>query len=929
MSSSTTSPSKPKDSTFIGKNYRIEKTIGQGTFGKVKLATHLPTNEYVAIKILEKTRIQDNEELERIEKEIKYLKTLNHPNIIQIYEVIEDIKNYYIVMEYASGGELFNYIVQKEKLSESEASYFYSQVIHSIEEIHKHKICHRDIKPENILLTPNKVLKMIDFGLSNEYDKYLSTPCGSPCYASPEMIYRKKYIGLNVDIWASGILLFAMVCGYLPFDDKNNERLFEKIIQCHLEFPPEYETKLSMECKDLISRILIANPSKRIKLEEIKKHSFLQDGNAQYDNTFKDEVFDKDDYVVAYMTNKMGYDGKGREIKTQISNNRHNNVTTTYKLIKKKIIEGRFNYEDVTFINEVSGGTTTQQFGVGSVDNSKYMMTLKQSAQKEKRSYNITPSLSNDQSIISELNNVIVKDKEYDYTKTQGNNIIIINNTNMIAHQPVKINPLFEKIMNKNNPKSIRHQFIRKIDTSVSVDKTTSTRIGKYANDNKMKSKSKDRKNTTTTTTTTAAASVSSTHNESLNKTHINKNIKPKQYMINMKKDIDSSNNNNYTRFNNTPTKMGIPNHYLDVSTSPSNNNTNNNGHSNNNNITHKTKHTRKETAVPKTLHSFNININTRAISDPSKQHNKTNTTLHNKDRSKYQHHTNNNNNNIISMKHNSKISSLSPHNNTNTNKHVTNTTKTRNIYMNLPPSELIPSNNTNNNNTVIIDHNFSPMLTSYNTQYNANIRKGHTRCTQNKTKCLNIEIPRDKLRDDLSPHTKLNTSKRITTTTSPANVYHTIYRTTNIPSNNISEYEPLNTKQKSPSPINTNTHAKAVSSNLNSVRNTTPTDSNTITRKKYNRIKKAKNYVSLNISNTTESEEKLIKICKDEQYAFTVDSLNNHTLYIITIDTHNKIALEFKDDKTEAEQLVNMWHYNGDDKTTREHIRKIMSKLY
>ena len=263
--------------------------------------------------------------------------------------------------------------------------------------------------------------------------------------------------------------------------------------------------------------------------------------------------------------------------------------------------------------------------------------------------------------------------------------------------------------------------------------------------------------------------------------------------------------------------------------------------------------------------------------------------------------------------------------------KHVTNLTKTRNIYMNLPPSELIPSNNTNNNNnTVIIDHNFSPMLTSYNTQYNANIRKGgYTRCTQNKTKCLNIEIPRDKLRDDLSPHTKLNTSKRITTTTSPGNVYHTIYRTTNIPSNNINGYEPLNTKQKSPSPINTNTHAKAVSSNLNSVRNTTPTDSNTITRKKYNRIKKAKNYVSLNISNTTESEEKLIKICKDEQYEYTVDSLNNHTLYIITIDTHNKIALEFKDDKSEAEQLVNMWHYNGDDKTTREHIRKIMSKLY
>ena len=561
----------------------------------------------------------------------------------------------------------------------------------------------------------------------------------------------------------------------------------------------------------------------------------------------------------------MGFEGKGREIKTQISNNKHNNITTTFKLIKKKIIEGRFNYEDVSFINMNNNLNlqTTAQFTCNNAVDSKYM-TLKQTVQKDKRNFNIAPSLSTDQSIISELNNVIVKDKEYDYTKTQGNNIIIINNTNMIAHHPVKINPLYEKIINKNNPKSIRHQFIRKIDTSVSVDKTTSTKMGKYVND-KAKSKSKDKKNITNISHNT-----NTTHNECLNKTHLNKNIKQKQYMLNIKKDIDinSNNNKNYTRFNNTPTKMGIPNHYLDVSTSPTNNN----------NITHKTKHTRKETAVPKTLHSFNINLNPRAISDPSK-HNKTNTTLlHSKDRSKYQH---NNNNNIISMKHNSKISSLSPHTNNNTNKNITHINKTRNVYMNLPPSELIKNNNNNNkanfnNNTVIIDHNFSPMLTSYNTQYNANIRKGcHTRCLQNKTKCLNIEIPRDKLRDDLSPHTKLNTSKRITNTTttttatSSGNVYNTIYKTTNIPSNNISGYEPLNTKQKLPSPVGTNAHSKAISSNLNSVRNTTPIDSNIINKKKCGRIKKAKNHVSLNINNMIEGEEKLRKICKEEQYTY------------------------------------------------------------
>ena len=272
------SRNQEKNSTIVG-NYKMEKTIGEGTFGKVKLAVHIPTGEQVAIKILEKSKIHDQEELERVEKEIKYLKMLNHPNIIQIYEIIENSKNFYLVMEYAPGGELFNYIVKNEKIDENESSYFFSQIIHGIEEIHKKKICHRDIKPENLLLTTNKIIKIIDFGLSNEYEKFLSTPCGSPCYASPEMIHGVKYNGLSVDLWASGIILYAMVCGYLPFDDKNNEKLFQKILQCKVEFPPSEETKISSECKDLILKILTPNPSKRIKLDEIKSHPFMKFGN--------------------------------------------------------------------------------------------------------------------------------------------------------------------------------------------------------------------------------------------------------------------------------------------------------------------------------------------------------------------------------------------------------------------------------------------------------------------------------------------------------------------------------------------------------------------------------------------------------------------------------------------------------------------------
>ena len=159
--------------------YQIEKTIGEGTFGKVKLGYHIPTGEKVSIKILEKDKIQDKEDLKRISREIKIIKLLNHPNIIKIYQIIEDSKNYYIIMEYAKGGELFDYIVRKKYLSEKESSILFYQLISAIEFIHKNKISHRDIKPENILLKNNLILSLIDFGLSIQYydNQLLNTPC--------------------------------------------------------------------------------------------------------------------------------------------------------------------------------------------------------------------------------------------------------------------------------------------------------------------------------------------------------------------------------------------------------------------------------------------------------------------------------------------------------------------------------------------------------------------------------------------------------------------------------------------------------------------------------------------------------------------------------------------------------------------------------
>jgi 5'-AMP-activated protein kinase catalytic alpha subunit len=208
-----------------------------------------------------------------VEREIKILKTLRHNNIIQLCSVIQNVSTIYLIMEYASGKELFEYIVTKKRLTESEACKFYQQIISGIEYLHKLRIVHRDLKPENLLLDHKKDLKIADFGLSNTYGKgeLLRTACGSPCYAAPEMISGKKYQGIMVDIWSSGIILYAMICGYLPFEDGNNDVLYKKITEGRFEIPHH----LSEPAKDLLKCVLNTDPSKRFTISQIKAHTWF------------------------------------------------------------------------------------------------------------------------------------------------------------------------------------------------------------------------------------------------------------------------------------------------------------------------------------------------------------------------------------------------------------------------------------------------------------------------------------------------------------------------------------------------------------------------------------------------------------------------------------------------------------------------------
>ena len=285
---SESSDNKIKTEEDIFSKYITKQIIGKGTFSTVKLGINKETNEKYAIKILEKSKIQNKDDLQRIEREIKILKDFNNINVIKVYEILENESYHYIIMEYCENGELFNHIVDLQRLSDEEASYFFYQLINGLEYIHSKGVVHRDLKPENLLLGKGNLLKIIDFGLSNFFNgkNLLITPCGSPCYASPEMVSGNKYNGFKIDIWSTGIILYAMVCGYLPFEDEDNDILFKKILECKLDFPDD----LSKNSIDLMNKILVTKPEKRITIDEIKEHPFYLQGKKIFEESHPDLI---------------------------------------------------------------------------------------------------------------------------------------------------------------------------------------------------------------------------------------------------------------------------------------------------------------------------------------------------------------------------------------------------------------------------------------------------------------------------------------------------------------------------------------------------------------------------------------------------------------------------------------------------------------
>ncbi|XP_031157007.1 serine/threonine-protein kinase MARK1 isoform X2 [Sander lucioperca] len=317
-------------------NYRLLKTIGKGNFAKVKLAKHSLTGREVAIKIIDKTQLNPTS-LQKLFREVSVMKILNHPNIVKLFEVIETEKTLYLVMEYASGGEVFDYLVAHGRMKEKEARAKFRQIVSAVEYCHQKRIVHRDLKAENLLLDADMNIKIADFGFSNEFTlgSKLDTFCGSPPYAAPELFQGKKYDGPEVDVWSLGVILYTLVSGSLPFDGQNLKELRERVLRGKYRIP----FYMSTDCENLLKKLLVLNPGKRGSLQQIMKDRWM---NVGYDEkelkTYNEPEQDFNDLKRIELMATMGFPQE--EVKKALEGQKYNEVTAIYLLLGRKAAEG-------------------------------------------------------------------------------------------------------------------------------------------------------------------------------------------------------------------------------------------------------------------------------------------------------------------------------------------------------------------------------------------------------------------------------------------------------------------------------------------------------------------------------------------------------------------------------------------------------------
>ena len=485
--------------------YLLGEALGEGAFAKVRLATQIHIKEKCAIKIVDKRLLEDTKDIQRLKKEIKILKSIRHKNIIQLFDIMESKTNLYFVMEYCKGGELFDYIVKNKRLNEREACVFFQQIINGVEYLHKQGIIHRDLKPENLLLDYNNNIKISDFGLSTFFAKnnYLQTACGTPSYAPPEMLEGLQYNGEASDIWSCGIILYAMLCGTLPFTESKEEIIVRKI-KTHDYSIPQY---LSKEAQDILYHILKINPEERFTIEGIKRHPWF---NIVKPHLIKgiilNEIKIPVDENILNMVQNFGFDKE--ECRNLLLNNKFCSLTSIYYLCLKKYIR-----EGGKSISDLESDLYEEYIN----DPKNYIKQNKDNGLKEKEK-NKNENMDKDKNIIKDKNYIIknkttngidnieeLKFKEKNFKNNENENIINrnkktignkdvektennIKNNNNNNKKKVIINKKEQKIIStKNNQSSINNQ---KKQKNISSNKIVKNII--ISNYNKQNNKTKN-----------------------------------------------------------------------------------------------------------------------------------------------------------------------------------------------------------------------------------------------------------------------------------------------------------------------------------------------------------------------------------------------------------------------------------------------------
>lgn len=272
-------PPPPRKLERIEDGYTLGKVLGRGAFSVVKSGISKTSGKQHAVKCITKKLI-DKKELQLLEREIDIMKKLRHPNIIELTEVVDTADMLYLVLEYASGGELFDAIVNRGNYTEAEAARIIAQILDAIRFCHEHGIAHRDLKPENLLLVDqdgkNDKIKIADFGLSKDFgEEALQTSCGTPDYVAPEVLSGDTY-DMSVDVWSIGVICYVLLCGFPPFYGETQKELFENIMSARYDFPDPEWSNISSEAKDFIKKILVVDPSKRYTAEQCLSDAWIK-----------------------------------------------------------------------------------------------------------------------------------------------------------------------------------------------------------------------------------------------------------------------------------------------------------------------------------------------------------------------------------------------------------------------------------------------------------------------------------------------------------------------------------------------------------------------------------------------------------------------------------------------------------------------------